>query len=65
MRIVVISSTVFPVPITGYGGLEVIAWECARGLAAKGHHVRLIAPDGSFCPGVEMVTIGEAGKTSK
>lgn len=54
MKICVISSTVFSVPIGGYGGLEVIAWETAKGLAAKGHEVTLIAPAGSSCPGAEV-----------
>jgi glycosyltransferase involved in cell wall biosynthesis len=58
MRIAVISSSVFPVGghqgLPGYGGLESIAWWCARGLAAKGHDVTLIAPQGSTCPGVEV-----------
>lgn len=60
MRIAVISSTVFPVGtgpsgLSGYGGLECVAWECARGLAEKGHEVALIAPLGSSCPGVNVI----------
>ena len=54
MKICVISSTVFPCPPLGYAGLEMIAWECARGLAKKGHDVTLIAPAGSSCPGVDV-----------
>lgn len=42
----------------GYAGLEVIAWEMARGLAAKGHTVSMIAADGSTCPGVEIIPVG-------
>jgi glycosyltransferase involved in cell wall biosynthesis len=61
----VISSTVFTVGyggVPGYGGLEVIAWHTARGLAEKGHQVTLIAPDNSTCPDVEVIQTGPAGK---
>ena len=53
MRVVVISTPIFrlgPMGLQGYGGLEQIAWECAKGLAKLGHQVALIAPDGSECP---------------
>ncbi len=60
MRICVISSTVFAIgqhgtALSGYGGLEVVAWETARGLAKRGHEVTLIAPQGSWCPGVNTL----------
>lgn len=55
MRIAVISSTVFSVPTPGYSGLEHLAWLQAKGLAAKGHEVSLIAPEGSTCPGVTII----------
>ncbi len=62
LKIVVVSSTVFRldgnVGLVGYGGLEQIAWECARGLAALGHSVGLVAPDGSECPGVTTIPVG-------
>ena len=61
MKICVESSMVFPLPWRGYAGLEIIAWECARGLAARGHEVALIAPDGSQCPGVQMIHAGPPG----
>ena len=47
MRILVISSTVFKIPLSNYGGLEQIAYQCAEGLKAKGHEVTLVAPKGS------------------
>lgn len=50
MKILVISSNVFPVPLTGYGGLEQIAFWQATGLAAKGHQVSIVAPEGSQLP---------------
>lgn len=61
MRICVISSSVFQLPVTGYAGLEVIAWHQAKGLAERGHQVALVAPNGSWCPGVEMIPMGPAG----
>ena len=61
MRIAVISTPVFKLPLTGYGGLEALAWYQAKGLAERGHQVMLIAPDGSECPGVQIVPIGPAG----
>ncbi len=61
MKIGVISSSVFTIPLSGYGGLEYIAYHQAKGLAARGHQVGLFAPDGSFCEGVENIPIGPAG----
>lgn len=65
MKIFVVSTPVFavcpPAGTTGYSGLEVIAWLCAKGLAEKGHQVKLAAPDGSSCPGAEIIPIGQAG----
>lgn len=58
MKIVVISTPVFKVPLSGYGGLEAIAWYTAKGLAEKGHNVFLVAPDGSECPGATVIPIG-------
>lgn len=65
MRIGVVSATVFPCPPPGYSGLEMIAWQCARGLAERGHEVSLIAPDGSHCPGCKVVSTGPAGLDEK
>lgn len=65
MRIAVISTPVFPIHppagLSGYGGLEAIAWYGAKELAARGHEVSLFAPDGSECPGCTMVHTGPAG----
>jgi glycosyltransferase involved in cell wall biosynthesis len=63
VKICVISSAVFPIGaggLQGYGGLEQIAWLCAKGLAELGHQVLLVAPDGSACPGVQMHHTGPA-----
>lgn len=62
MKICVISATVFKVPVAGYSGLEHLAWLIAKGLAAKGHTVSLVAPDESTCPGVEIIPIGPEGQ---
>lgn len=63
MKICVISTTILPVPLAGYGGLEQIAYLCAQGLSRKGHEVLLIAPGDSKPPaGVELhrTTVGES-----
>lgn len=65
MRICVISSTVFPVPLVRYGGLEQIALHCADGLARLGHSVVLVAPDGSRCDGVQVLHTGPPGAHSE
>lgn len=61
MRICLVSSTVFAIPPRGYSGLEQIVWESAKGLAAKGHKVAVVAPQGSSCPGCEIVAAGPPG----
>lgn len=61
MRIAVVSTPVFRLGstgLTGYGGLEQIAWHCAKGLAEMGNQVILVAPDNSECPGVQVFPIG-------
>ena len=65
MKILVISTPIFKVPLRNYGGLESIAWELARGLAAKGHQVSLAAPDGSECPGVNVLFTGPERETNE
>lgn len=61
MKVCVVSSTVFAVPLNGYGGLEYIAWQQAEGLAAKGHEVSLIAPEGSRCDKATVIPCGPPG----
>ncbi len=63
MKITVVSSTVFSLTdtgLSGYGGLEQIAWQCAKGLAQKGHEVTFVAPDDSTCEGCDVIHTGEA-----
>ena len=62
MKIAVISSQVFAVPPPGYSGLEMVAYYCAKGLAQLGHQVSLIAPYGSICPGVDVISCGPPGQ---
>ncbi len=61
LKIIIVSTPVFQLPLSGYGGLEAIAWETAKGLAAKGHEVALVCPEGSTCPGVTIIPNGKAG----
>lgn len=65
MKIAVISAQVFSCPPNGYAGLEMITWLQAKGLAEKGHQVTLIAPDGSSCPGCEIIQTGPPGRISE
>ncbi len=58
MKITVVSSTIFKVPLVNYGGLEAIAYEQAEGLAKKGHEVYLVAPEGSNCVHSKLLPIG-------
>lgn len=62
MKIAVLSTPIFTCPPTGYAGLELVAYQTAKGLAAKGHEVALFAPNGSRCEGCSIVPIGEAGR---
>ena len=61
MKIGVVTTPVFRLGSTGlsgYGGLEHIAWQCAVGLAKKGHNVTFFAPDGSDAPGCQLFHFG-------
>ena len=65
MKIMVISSQVFAIPIHGYGGLEILAWQQAKGLIERGHQVMLAAPDGSHLDGATMWHTGPPGMISE
>ena len=58
MRICIISTCVFKIPVAGYSGLEHLAWLIAKGLAEKGHEVSVVAPEGSSCPGAKIIAAG-------
>jgi glycosyltransferase involved in cell wall biosynthesis len=62
LKIAVLSTSVFSVPCAGYSGLEQLAWLQAKGFAARGHEVALVAPQGSTCPGAEIIETGPAGQ---
>jgi len=47
MRIAVIAPVWFPVPPTGYGGIELVVSLLADGLVDAGHEVTLFASGGS------------------
>lgn len=57
MKIIVISSTILPAPVKGYGGLEQICHQVAVGLGTRGHQVLLVACKGSL--GGPNVTLHE------
>ncbi|MDE2095632.1 MAG: glycosyltransferase [Patescibacteria group bacterium] len=61
MKIATISTSIFRLPVSGYSGLEHLAWQISKGLAAKGHQVSVIAPEGSTCPGCTIIPCGPAG----
>lgn len=62
MKIGVVSAQAFACPPPGYSGLEMIAYQCAKGLAERGNKVVLFAPEGSQCPGCEIVPTGPPGQ---
>jgi glycosyltransferase involved in cell wall biosynthesis len=49
-RIALIVSPWFPVPPTGYGGIELMAYNLARELASAGHKVTVLGRQGSHGP---------------
>lgn len=58
MKICVISTQIFALGargLLGYGGLEQIAWECAKGLAERGHEITFVGPIGTICPGCRVI----------
>lgn len=38
------------IPVFAYGGTERVIWDLAKGLAALGHQVTFLVPEGSSCP---------------
>ena len=49
-RIALVVSPWFPVPPNGYGGIELMVYNLARGLHERGHHVTVIGRQGSHGP---------------
>lgn len=62
MKILLISSNVFPTPPIFYGGLELVVHNLAIGLKNLGFEVTIAAPEGSAPPeGVEWINTGRCG----
>lgn len=56
MKILVISTNVFPIPLKGYGQLEQLAYLWAVEFQKAGHEVSVVAPEGSTLPeGMELI----------
>jgi glycosyltransferase involved in cell wall biosynthesis len=62
MRIGLIASPWIPVPPPSYGGTELIVDNLARGLAARGHDVRLFTVPESTCPVEKMSVLPAAAE---
>jgi glycosyltransferase involved in cell wall biosynthesis len=58
MRIAVLAPLVSPIAPPFLGGAQVLVYDLAAGLAARGHQVTLYAAEGSAVPGVEHVSLG-------
>ena len=59
MKVLIISTTVYPLPTQGYSGLETLCAQLAIGLAAKGHQVAIACPEGSTFPEeIEIIFTG-------
>lgn len=58
MKIAIISTTVFKLPLENYGGSEMIVTEGAKELARQGHQVAVVAPEGSnLGPDIEIIPV--------
>lgn len=56
MKVLLISTSVYEIPLKGYGGLEQLCWCLAEGLHKKGHTVAVVAPQGSkLSEGIELI----------
>ena len=59
MKILLISSSIFPLPPQGYSGLEMLVYWLACGFQKAGHQVAVVAPEQSRLPeGIELIPIG-------
>jgi len=55
VKIVVISSSVFPSPPKNYGGLELVTYLLAKGLSELNIETYLVAPKGSLSDGYDLI----------
>lgn len=59
MKLLIISTTVYSIPLKGYGGLEQLCYLLAEGLSKKGHTVSVVCPEGSqFSENIESIYTG-------
>lgn len=65
MKICLISTPVFRLPVSGYAGLEQLVWQQSIGLAKKGHEVSVVCPDGSQVEGCSIIPCGPAGRVGE
>ena len=55
LKIGIVVPPLLKTPPTGYGGLEVVAYDLCVALAKTGHDVTLIAPKGSHAEGCKVI----------
>ena len=56
MKLLVISTNIFPIPPSGYSGLEMLVYNWAVEFQKAGHQVSVVAPTGSQLPeGMELI----------
>jgi glycosyltransferase involved in cell wall biosynthesis len=60
VKILLVSTMIFGVPPTGYGGLEGVVEDLAVELIKLGHKVSIVCPKGSNVPGAELIMPCEA-----
>ena len=65
MRIAVVAPVWFPVPPTGYGGIELVVSLLADGLVDAGHDVTLFASGGSRLEGQARLADGRAARPAR
>ena len=65
MRIAVVAPVWFPVPPTGYGGIELVVSLLADGLVDAGHDVTLFASGGSRLDGEGGLAAGRAARSAR
>ena len=57
LRIGMLAPPWVPVPPPAYGGIENVVADLLRALAARGHHVTLVAAPGSELPGAQVIRV--------
>lgn len=57
LKIAIVAPLVYPIGPPFKGGAQVVVYDLARGLAARGHDVTLFVAPGSDVPGVRLATV--------